>query len=260
MQRLQILRAEGRDRSGCDFLFYFLFPAYSIASCLFCCFYLKGGIYGQNSQSDHTKEKKEHKITTRERTRQWAIWNYFKEDGKEEETKTPERQWVRAILLQEMKLWLLSGGTSWVTAGSFCSRPVRGLLAKIPSHLDLAPALAHRWSALVFSLTSSAHSSPSIALFRPPHHLYPSIFHSNMFSPDRKLSFLPQLSPLIPLTISVPRGKSREWVGSFWFCEERPRSKLKMNISARTHSHPQSSTEPRSRTTYCYSIYYLIIC
>lgn len=54
------------------------------------------------------------------------------------------------ILLEAMKLGLFSGRTSRVTAGRVCSRPVEGLHAKTPFHLDLAPALAHCWSVQVF--------------------------------------------------------------------------------------------------------------
>lgn len=97
MQRLQTLRTEDRDRSQCNFS---RISAYSKALSFFA--FICRGVYGLNSWSETTE--KEHKITTWERTREWAIGNYLKNAGKEEETKKLERQWVRAILLQEMKL------------------------------------------------------------------------------------------------------------------------------------------------------------
>lgn len=168
-----------------------------------------------------------------------------------------------------MKLWLLSVRAGWVSAASFW--PVGGFACQniFPSGSELllpsTSICTHRCLLLIciapfadllrpHSLFLSHHAlSPLITSVHPS--IHPHLVPTRFLLPlARSLSFLPPLSPLIPLTISTPRGKEQGVSG----ITPTLRSKLKMKTSVRANTKLESTQhthihKPRSRNTHHHS-------
>lgn len=165
-----------------------------------------------------------------------------------------------------MNLRLLSGGAGWVIASSFSCAPVGRVACQntfpseckpLLSSTSSAPLLVHCWSALLPSLTSSAHSPPSIHLaLSPPLISSPLSIHLTCFLRARSLSFLPPPSHYL----RAPRTEQRVSgiTPTLWGAAaiQVKNENIRAHTQNPTHTHARSHPETLTTILFHYLIIY----
>lgn len=103
-------------------------------------------------------------------------------NGREKSVERLKRQWLRGVLSEQMKLWLLSCGARWVISGRFSTRlakhlPILTRSSSVSRPLSIVSALgadlspAHPFVLLLHPSITSVH--PSCSSFQ--HVFYPCV-------------------------------------------------------------------------------------